>query len=227
MTREQYHLLESYMRQSMDDGAHGADHVCRVLYIAMDIAKAEQKVDYDVLIAACLLHDIARREQGQGLVKCHAAAGAEKARAFLLEQGWDETFAHKVAHAIRSHRFSVTREPESLEAKILFDADKVDVTGLMGVARTLQYGGEMGEPLYTLGADGLPSPGAVEEPPSFFQEYKRKLERLYDRFYTVRGRQLAESRRRAAGAFRDALWCEVDTAYAGLALVEAALEESV
>lgn len=220
MTREQYRLLEEKMRSSMDEGAHGADHVYRVLYIAMDIAAAEAGADYDVLIAACLLHDIARRQQAQGLVKCHAAAGADMARVFLLEQGWDSVFAEKVAHAIRSHRFSVKRPPETVEAKILFDADKVDVTGTMGVARTLQYGGEMGEPLYTLLADGMPSPGSAEEVPSFFQEYKRKLERLYDRFYTARGRELAEGRQKAAEAFRDALWAEVDAAYRGRACLE-------
>lgn len=220
MTREQYHLLEEKMLTSMDEGAHGADHVYRVLYIAMDIAAAEAAVDYDVLVTACLLHDIARRQQAQGLVKCHAAAGADMARDFLTEQGWDCEFADKVAHAIRTHRFSVTRQPESIEARILFDADKVDVTGLMGVARTLQYGGETGEPLYTLGPDGMPSPGAVEEPSSFFQEYKRKLERLYDRFYTARGRELAEGRQKAAEAFRDALWAEVDAAYRGRTYLE-------
>ena len=224
MTREKYCLLEEYMRASMDDGAHGTDHVYRVLYIAMDIAATEENVDYDVLLAACLLHDIARREQGQGLVKCHAAAGAEKARDFLLENGWDENFGNKVAHAIRTHRFSVTRQPESIEAKILFDADKVDVTGAMGVARTLQYGGEMGEPLYTLLPDGMPSPGRVEEAPSFFQEYKRKLERLYERFYTRRGLELARSRQQAAVAFRDALWAEVEAACAGRHLVDSVLE---
>lgn len=220
MTREQYRLLEEKMRSSMDEGAHGADHVYRVLYIAMDIAAAETEVDYDVLIAACLLHDIARRQQCRGHVKCHASAGADMARDFLLKQGWNEEFAEKVAHAIRSHRFSVTRQPESVEARILFDADKIDVTGAMGVARTLQYGGEMGEPLYTLDSDGMPLPGRVEDPDSFFQEYKRKLERLYDRFYTVRGRELARGRQKAAEAFRDALWSEVDTAYAGRRLLE-------
>ena len=224
MTGEKYRLLEEYMRASMDDGAHGTDHVYRVLYIAMDIAAAEERVDYDVLIAACLLHDIARREQGQGLVKCHAAAGAEKARDFLLENGWDGVFADKVAHAIRAHRFSVVAEPQSIEAKILFDADKIDVTGAMGVARTLQYGGEMGEPLYTLLPDGMPSPGRVEEAPSFFQEYKRKLERLYERYYTRRGLELALSRRQAAVVFRDALWAEVEAACAGRQLLHGVLE---
>jgi len=220
MTREQYRLLEEKMLSSMDEGAHGADHVCRVLYIAMDIAAAQEAVDYDVLIAACLLHDIARRQQCRGLVKCHAAAGADMARAFLLEQGWDEDFADQVAHAIRTHRFSVAAEPQTVEAKILFDADKIDVTGLMGIARTLQYGGEMGEPLYTLNSDGMPLPGQVEDPDSFFQEYKRKLERLYDRFYTARGRELAQGRQKAAQAFRDALWSEVEAAYAGRHLLE-------
>ena len=213
MTREKYRLLEAYMHDSMDDGAHGTDHVYRVLYIAMDIAAVEERVDYDVLIAACLLHDIARREQGQGLVKCHAAAGAEKARDFLLENGWDEVFADRVAHAIRAHRFSVVAEPQSVEAKILFDADKIDVTGAMGVARTLQYGGEMGEPLYTLLPDGMPSPGRVEEAPSFFQEYKYKLEKLYSNFYTGKGAQMANERRQAAVDFYESLYKEMCSSY--------------
>lgn len=214
MTGEQYRAMERYMLSAMDEGAHGADHVYRVLYIAMDIAGEEVGVDYDVLMAACLLHDIARREQGQGLVPCHALAGAEKARAYLLDEGWGTDFADRVAHCIRAHRFRSVGQPETVEAKILFDADKIDVTGAMGVARTLQYGGEMGEPLYTLGADGLPM-DHIAGASSFFQEYRAKLERLYDRFYTRRGRELAMGRQKAAEAFRDALWTEVELAYAG------------
>ena len=57
MDKETYTLLEKYMLECMGDSAHDKDHIYRVLYNAMDIAEAEQNVDYDVLICACLLHD--------------------------------------------------------------------------------------------------------------------------------------------------------------------------
>ena len=62
MDRETFHLIENYMLQCMDprDVAHGAEHVRRVLYAALDIAAHEQDVNLDVLICACLLHDIQR-----------------------------------------------------------------------------------------------------------------------------------------------------------------------
>ena len=63
MTREIYHKIENYMLSIMDDSAHDREHVYRVLYNALEIAKAESDVDYDILIAACLLHDIGRKEQ--------------------------------------------------------------------------------------------------------------------------------------------------------------------
>lgn len=61
MTIGTYSLLENYMLSCMDDSAHDKEHIYRVLYHAMEIAKTLQNVDYDVLIAACLLHDIGRK----------------------------------------------------------------------------------------------------------------------------------------------------------------------
>ena len=63
MTKDLYNTLEAYMIASMDDSAHDKEHVYRVLYNALEIAKAEPEVDYDILIAACLLHDIGRKDQ--------------------------------------------------------------------------------------------------------------------------------------------------------------------
>ena len=63
MTKETYSLLENYMLSCMDDSAHDREHVYRVLYHALEIAKTLTNVDYDILIAACLLHDIGRKEQ--------------------------------------------------------------------------------------------------------------------------------------------------------------------
>lgn len=211
MTRETYIKIENYMLQCMGDSAHDKEHIYRVLNNALVIAKGESGVDYDVLITACLLHDIARPEQIRDPSLCHAAVGSEKAYAFLTENGFPAEFAGQVRDCIRTHRFRKNDQPESLEAKILFDADKLDVSGAVGVARTLVYKGTVCDPLYTRNPDGSISDGTAGEASSFFREYKFKLEKLYDRFYTQKGRELAMKRKPAAEAFYNSLYEEVSS----------------
>ncbi len=213
MTRETYTLLENYMLSCMDDSAHDCEHVYRVLYHALEIAKTITDVDYDVLIAACLLHDIGRKEQFKNPSLCHAAVGSEKAFAFLTAHGFDAEYAARVRDCIKTHRYRENNLPESPEAEILFDADKLDVTGAMGIARTLIYKGIVAEPLYSLLPDGMVSDGSQDAMPSFFQEYKYKLEHIYDRFYTEKAASLAEERRQAAVDFYDCLYREAASSY--------------
>lgn len=213
MTKDTYTLLENYMLACMTDSAHDKEHVYRVLYHAMDIAAHEEAVDYDVLICACLLHDIGRNEQFEEPGLCHAEVGAKKAYAFLTDNRFDPTFAAKVSHCIGCHRFRGDNPPISMEAKILFDADKLDATGAIGIARTLIYKGQVSEPLYTLDASGRVATGENDAAPSFFQEYKYKLENVYDKFYTEYGRKLAAQRRQAAVDFYENILAEVSTAY--------------
>lgn len=213
MKKETYTLLEDYMLSCMDDSAHDAQHIYRVLYNALLIAETEENVDHDVLIAACLLHDIGRREQFAAPELCHAAVGSEKAHAFLLQNGFSAKFAAQVAHCIAAHRFRKSNQPQTVEAKILFDADKLDVTGAIGIARTLQYKAETKEPLYTLREDGTISNGEGEGAPSFFREYKFKLEKLYDRFYTEAGAAMARQRQEIAKYFYESLYREVNCGY--------------
>ncbi len=78
MKTKDYRLIEAYMLSCMRDSAHDREHIYRVLYAALDIASFEEPVDSDVLIAACLLHDIGRREQFENPALCHAAVGAGK-----------------------------------------------------------------------------------------------------------------------------------------------------
>ena len=105
MKQETYNLLENYMLECMGDSAHDKDHIYRVLYNAMDIAQAEQNVDYDVLICACLLHDIGRKEQFENPKLCHAMVGGEKAYRFLIDNHFCKDFADKVKHCIQTHRY--------------------------------------------------------------------------------------------------------------------------
>lgn len=213
MTKEIYKLLEDYMLSCMEDSAHDKEHVYRVLYNALEIAKEDAAVDYDVLITACLLHDVGRKEQFADPTLCHAMVGGDKAYGFLLENGFDEAFSQKVKSCIVTHRFRKSRQPESLEAKILFDADKLDVTGALGIARTLMYKGDMAEPLYHVLPNGEISDGTEDMGPSFFREYKFKLQKLYDKFYTAKGAELARQRQEIAEAFYESLYREVNTGY--------------
>lgn len=214
MFREKFCEIESYMHQCMDDSAHDREHIYRVLYIALDIAKYEKNINYDILIAACLLHDIGRREQFQDPKLCHAIVGGDKAYQYLLEHKWEQSVAQEVKECILAHRFRTNHLPQSIEAKILFDADKLDVTGTVGIARTLFYKGYVSEPLYSLNKDGSISDGSKDDTPSFFQEYKFKLEGLYDKFYTRRGKTLVMERQKSAVDFYNNMLHEVELSYA-------------
>lgn len=213
MLKDTYSLIEKYMTECMSDSAHDREHVYRVLYTALDIARTEKDVDCDILIAACLLHDIGRREQFRDPRLDHAEVGAEKAYRFLSENGFSMDFAVRVRECIRSHRYRSDAPPESVEAKILFDADKIDVSGAIGIARTLMYCGQTSRPLYLLAEDGTVSDGTNDKSPSFLGEYKFKLENVYSRFYTRRGAEIAEQRRKAASDFYENIFCEADNVY--------------
>ena len=202
MNKETYHLFENYMLECMGDSAHDKDHIYRVLYNALDIAATEKNVDYYVLICACLLHDIGRKEQFENPKLCHAMVGGEKAYRFLIDNHFDE-------------------------AQILFDADKIDATGAVGIARTLFYKGTVGESLYSLLPDGRVSDGTDDEKPSFFQEYKYKLEKLYDYFYTKRGNEIAKERQQTAVSFYNNMLREVSDSYdRGSSLLEKQLSNT-
>lgn len=226
MDRQTYEQIEGYMLSCMQDSAHDKDHVYRVLHNALTIARDEAAVDMDVLIAACLLHDVGRPEQMADGRLCHAQVGSEKAHAFLLGIGWSVEKAEHVRRCILSHRFRKSAPPESLEAKLLYDADKLDVTGAIGLARTLAYNGAMNEPIYSTAADGAILDGSGDEPDSFCREYRFKLEKVYDRFLTRAGAEMAQKRRKAAADFYRSLMQEVGgTLETGRSVLDAALTQ--
>lgn len=207
-----YDKIESYMLECMRDSAHDREHIYRVLYTALDIAESEPTADLEILTAACLLHDIGRPEQFANPKLCHAEVGSAKAYSFLIGIGWTEERAAHVRDCVYTHRFRSDNPPQSIEAKILFDADKIDVSGAVGMARSLMYRGMVGEPLYTLNSDGTISDGSNTDEPSFFREYHFKLKNIYGKFFTERGRDIALSRQRAAEDFYNALLSEVKDA---------------
>jgi uncharacterized protein len=193
------------------DSAHDLYHILRVLAMAERIARAEG-ADLEVVRAAVLLHDIARTDEDHGGANLdHADLSAAKARALLLGKGSSEEFAARVAEAIRTHRFRGTKSPETLEAQVLFDADKLDSIGAIGVARAYAVAGSLNQRLYT-----EPSGGATatreqhNSDHSPVAEFHVKLSRLHERFHTPTARAIAEARHRFMVEFFERLAREVE-----------------
>ena len=215
MTQSEFKNIESYMLNLMQDSAHDRHHIYRVLNAALDIAKHIEECDTDVLIAACLLHDIGREKQFEDIENiCHAEVGGDMAYDYLLSQKWEIQKALHVKECISTHRYRNNNTPQSIEAKILFDADKLEACGATGIARTLIYGGQVTEPLYILDNDGnIIVDGGGAEISSFFQEYNYKLKEVYNTFYTKRAREIAKKRQKTAIDFYDGLYSEITENY--------------
>lgn len=209
MNKDTYRVIEEYMLDCMRDSAHDSQHIYRVIYHALDIASFES-VDYEILLAACLLHDIGREAEFEDHTKSHAEIGAVMAFDFLRGIGWDEARARHVSDCIASHRFRTDNKPGTIEARILFDADKLEASGVTGLARVLIYKGEVSHPIYTLTPDGSVSDGSSrDDAPSFFHEYHYKMKRVYDSFHTSRAKEIATQRHDAAVSMYNSLLQEV------------------
>jgi len=144
-------LLEIVEKELSGDSSHTVDHIQRVWRTAVQIAAEEKDVNLDVLKPAILLHDIARIKEDtdkSGKID-HALLGAEIAEEILKQMQYPEETIRKVKHCIETHRFRSEREPVSIEAKILYDADKVDAMGAIGVARFYMIAGRYREQLYS------------------------------------------------------------------------------
>jgi len=208
-------ITEEQARQYYDDNdsAHSFEHVKRVVATARRIAEAEG-ADLSIVQTAALLHDIGRAEQSRTGV-CHAEAGARRAREIL--QGYPEEFVGAVVHAIAAHRFrDRSNSPQTLEAKVLFDADKLDALGAIGVARAYAMAGQRGQrlwsPLHAAPADDLSSAIAGEpEDHTPVQEFLFKLRHLQETMLTVTGRALAADRHAFMVSFFDRLDREVNS----------------
>ena len=174
-------------------GSHKWDHTLRVCRLCERIGVAEG-VDMDVLLAAAYLHDIGRsyQDESNGAV-CHAEKGARLAGPIVGKLALSEAQKKNILHCIRSHRFRGSREPKTPEARVLFDADKLDAIGAVGVARAFLFAGEVGARLHSAETNLEDSePYSVDD--TGYREFKVKLSKIRQRILTAEGRKLAEDR---------------------------------
>ena len=193
---------------SADDPVHGFDHVLRVMRSAEEIGE-ELGADLEVLQAAALLHDAAGADPRENRAE-HENASAKFAQEVLGEEGWPDERVQAVTECIVSHRYRGKQKPESLEAKILFDSDKLDVIGAFGVARTLGYAMQAGQPMFAEPSDHFMETGQTNpgEPHSAYHEYLFKLCNVKDRLHTDPARRHAAEREQVLVSFFEQLAAE-------------------
>jgi uncharacterized protein len=174
-------------------GSHDWDHTQRVFNLCMHIGRVEG-ANLEVLEIAAYLHDVGRSHEDESRGEaCHAEKGAEMARNLLKTYPTSDEQKANIIHCIRSHRFRGDQQPETLEAKVLFDADKLDAIGAMGIARTFLFAGEVGAKLHNPYVEPEDTEPYSEEDTGY-REYKLKLSRIKDRMLTTEGKRMAEER---------------------------------
>lgn len=178
-------------------GCHDWSHVDRVRNLALHIGKKE-KADLKVLEAACLLHDIGRKEEMDSNGKfCHAEKGAQIAEKFLLKLKLDKKDVENIRHCVISHRSRNEFIPQTIEAKVLFDADKVDSIGAVGVGRDFLFAGYIKKSMYTGREKEMLKKGkdcSYSDDDSAVMEFEFKLKKIRNKILTKTGKKVALER---------------------------------
>ena len=164
-------ILESNPNQSV---AHKWDHTYRVYKRAEEIAKRmkDEKIDIEALRISCLLHDIVEpydRKQD------HVELSLREAERILKEIDYPEDRIQKVLNIISEHSLESDKTPSSIEAKILFDADKLEGSGAIGIARVFSFCGQN-----------------KKTPAEAIEWYKEEIRKATPRLQTEIGRSIAQ-----------------------------------
>ena len=185
---------EIFIKNTLEHGGsdgHDFDHTMRVVRHALQLCDELPVADRNIVHIAALLHDVARPEefQSQGRID-HAVLGAEKARDFLLSINVNEEIANKAAEAISQHRFRSGVPPSTLEAAILFDADKLDSLGAVGIGRAFLFAGRAGARLHNSAEEALAS-APYSSGDTAYREYLVKLSKVQYKMLTEPGKKKA------------------------------------
>ncbi|NMA44588.1 MAG: HD domain-containing protein [Candidatus Diapherotrites archaeon] len=177
-----------------ENGCHDLEHTERVLKNAVHIAKKEG-ADLEIVSLAALLHDVGRKEELK-LKKsiCHAEIGAKIAREILTKHNYPKNKIDKVVGCIETHRFRKNNPPKTIEAKCLFDADKLDSIGAVGIGRAYMFAGGTGAKLHNKKGVIFTPDQELGPEDTAFREFSVKLKHIKDKMYTKEGKKLSKER---------------------------------
>ncbi len=193
------------------DAVHDFSHIERVYKMSERLALAEG-ADLDIVHAAALLHDADGTTPGSETRLEHHLRSADFARKILSEEGWTEERIKAVQHCIRAHRFRGDKEPpETIEAKCIFDADKLDVLGAIGATRAVVYAALAGTPFYAPPSQQFIDSGKEVEGElhSAYHEHLYKLQKIEKKLFTQTARDLARGRSQYLDGFFEQLIAEI------------------
>ncbi|OGB73164.1 hypothetical protein A2Y26_03580 [candidate division CPR2 bacterium GWD2_39_7] len=187
-------VLEKVKKQlSTSMPSHDWEHTKRVLKLAIHIGEKEG-ADVEILKLASLLHDIGREEQRKsGGEVCHAEAGAKMASRILKGLDLEPEKVEEVVHCIEVHRSKSDRQRRSLEAKVLYDADKLDGIGAVGIGRAFVFAGEIGARLYDKDFD-IGEVDPESDVKTAYSQFLLSSKYVRDWILTEEGRRIAEDR---------------------------------
>jgi len=193
---------------------HDWSHIERCKKLSERIGKTEN-VDMSVIKLAVLLHDTGRRLEDETSGKIpHEKEGERIARKILEEYNLENSIIEKVCYCIRMHRFRGNNSmPETIEARVLYDTDKLDAIGAIGIARSYSFSGENHQKLYSeYGRDGnIDSIGSgYESEHNPVKEFLGKLIKVKDKMLTKEGKKIAEERHKFMIEFFDRLNKEIE-----------------
>lgn len=214
-----YKTILELVEKELSCSAHNLDHVMRVYELTLHLAKSEKDVDFDILIPATLLHDIARVKESADLTGTidHAILGSELASDILKNMNYEDDKIEKIKHCILTHRYRTGNEPQSTEAKILFDADKLDAIGAIGIVRSFMLAGQHGQKIELVDdieeyiKENSAENGRLKDMSkhSPIVEYHIKLKKIPDKLYTEKARELGKERIKVMESFFDNLTKEM------------------
>ena len=204
--KDKIEKIRKYVEKIMDCPGHNLDHVMRVYNICLTLSKGE-KINHEVLEAATLLHDIggAREVADKAGKTDHAVESSKMAVPILKKAGFSEKDIKHIQECIITHRFKTDKKPKSIEAKLLFDADKLDGLGAIGVARTYVWIGKNNAYIYKKvdslkkytkqnlcgKIDGIIQDKSKHSPQI---EYETKLKHITKRLNTPKAKKIAKER---------------------------------
>lgn len=187
---------------------HDWEHTMRVVSLCKKIGY-EENADMKILIIAALLHDIGREEADRNNT-CHAELSSKLAKPILEEHNLSENSINRISHCILTHRFRGDNQPKTIEAKVLFDSDKLDAIGAIGICRAYSYAGENHQPLYSPFEQESKLTKIINHSEhSPVVEFKVKLSKIMKSLYTDSGRKIATERHNFMANFFTELFEEI------------------
>lgn len=184
-------LRDTVAQRMETDPAHDLAHLDRVWMNAQTIAGGQ--ADMPVLLAACYLHDLVNLPKNDPDRPLAAQRSAADSEPILQEMGLQPTQIRAVQHAIAAHSFSGEVAPETTEARILRDADRLDALGAVGIARTFLVSGALNRQLYDP-ADPFAQQRPLDDLQFSIDHWKVKLLALHTDMLTESGKALAKRR---------------------------------